>query len=56
MSFYGGKRVCPGSNLARFDFKSDLLRAMYAVTDGFSGLCGTLSTPGTANTSITGVG
>jgi phytoene dehydrogenase-like protein len=36
-----------GEYLARFDFKSDLLRAMYAVTDGFSGLCGTLSTPGT---------
>jgi len=36
-----------GSYLARFDFKSDLLRAMYAVTDGFSGLHGTWSTPGT---------
>jgi phytoene dehydrogenase-like protein len=33
--------------LARFDFKSDLLRAMYAVTDGFSGITGTWSTPGT---------
>src|SRR5580704_1675323 len=33
--------------LARFDFKSDLLRAMYAVTDGFSGLSGALDTPGT---------
>ena len=33
--------------LARFDFKSDLLRAMYAVTDGFSGLNGTWNTPGT---------
>ncbi|MDP9035129.1 MAG: NAD(P)/FAD-dependent oxidoreductase [Myxococcota bacterium] len=33
--------------LARFDFRSDLLRAMYAVTDGFSGLNGTWSTPGT---------
>jgi phytoene dehydrogenase-like protein len=33
--------------LARFDFRSDLLRAMYAVTDGFSGLHGTWSTPGT---------
>jgi len=33
--------------LARFDFRSDLLRAMYAVTDGFSGLTGTWSTPGT---------
>ena len=35
------------SYLARFDFKSDLLRAMYAVTDGFSGLSGALDTPGT---------
>jgi phytoene dehydrogenase-like protein len=33
--------------LARFDFQSDLVRAMYAVTDAFSGLCGTWSTPGT---------
>lgn len=33
--------------LARFDFKSDLLRAMYAVTDGFSGLSGPWDTPGT---------
>jgi phytoene dehydrogenase-like protein len=33
--------------LARFDFASDLVRAMYAVTDAFSGLCGTWSTPGT---------
>ena len=33
--------------LARFDFRSDLLRAMYAVTDGFSGSTGTWSTPGT---------
>jgi phytoene dehydrogenase-like protein len=36
-----------GDHLARFDFESDLLRAMYAVTDGFSGLNGTWSTPGT---------
>jgi phytoene dehydrogenase-like protein len=36
-----------GEYLARFDFQSDLLRAMYAVTDGFSGLDGTWSTPGT---------
>ncbi len=43
-------RLCRGSigdYLARFDFKSDLLRAMYAATDGFSGLSGTWSTPGT---------
>jgi phytoene dehydrogenase-like protein len=33
--------------LARFDFQSDLLRAMYAVTDGFSGSTGTWTTPGT---------
>ncbi len=38
----------PVSNyLARFDFKSDLLRAMYAVTDGFSGMNGSWNTPGT---------
>jgi phytoene dehydrogenase-like protein len=36
-----------GGYLGRFDFESDLLRAMYAVTDGFSGLDGTWSTPGT---------
>jgi phytoene dehydrogenase-like protein len=33
--------------LARFDFKSELLVAMYAVTDGFSGLHGSMDTPGT---------
>lgn len=36
-----------GEYLERFDFQSDLIKAMYAVTDGFSGLCGTYSTPGT---------
>ncbi len=36
-----------GDYLGRFGFKSDLIQAMYAVTDGFSGLCGTWSTPGT---------
>jgi len=36
-----------GEYLDRFDFKSDLLKAMYAVTDGFSGLFGTWDTPGT---------
>jgi phytoene dehydrogenase-like protein len=36
-----------GQYLDRFGFKSDLLRAMYAVTDGFSGLNGTWDTPGT---------
>ena len=33
--------------LGRFHFKSDLVSAMYAVTDGFSGLFGTWDTPGT---------
>jgi phytoene dehydrogenase-like protein len=36
-----------GHYLGRFGFKSDLLLAMYAVTDGFSGLFGTWDTPGT---------
>src|SRR6187549_187650 len=43
-------RLCRGSvgdYLERFGFKSDLLKAMYAVTDGFSGLYGTWDTPGT---------
>lgn len=33
--------------LDRFDFKSPLLKSMYAVTDGFSGLNGSWQTPGT---------
>lgn len=33
--------------LARFEFKSEMLVAMYAVTDGFSGLSGSFGTPGT---------
>jgi phytoene dehydrogenase-like protein len=33
--------------LARFGFASDLLLAMYAVTDGFSGLHGSFGTPAT---------
>lgn len=33
--------------LERFDFRSDLVKAMYAVTDGFSGLFGGWDTPGT---------
>eukprot|EP00026_Physarum_polycephalum_P005237 Phypoly_transcript_05268.p1 GENE.Phypoly_transcript_05268~~Phypoly_transcript_05268.p1 ORF type:complete len:543 (+),score=111.89 Phypoly_transcript_05268:98-1726(+) len=33
--------------LARFGFKSNLLKAMYAVTDGFSGLTAGWDTPGT---------
>ena len=36
-----------GDYLDRFGFKSDLVQAMYAVTDGFSGLYGTWDTPGT---------
>ena len=36
-----------GSYLERFGFKSDLVKAMYAVTDGFSGLYGSYDTPGT---------
>ena len=36
-----------GEYLDRFGFESDLLKAMYAVTDGFSGLHGTWDTPGT---------
>ncbi len=36
-----------GAYLSRFDWKSDLVRAMYAVTDGFSGLYGSWDTPGT---------
>jgi len=43
-------RLCRGSvgeYLDRFGFKSDLVKAMYAVTDGFSGLYGGYETPGT---------
>src|SRR6267378_2482365 len=36
-----------GHYLDRFGFESDLVKAMYAVTDGFSGLYGTWDTPGT---------
>ena len=36
-----------GEYLERFGFKSDLVKAMYAVTDGFSGLFGSWDTPGT---------
>jgi len=36
-----------GDYLERFGFASDLVKAMYAVTDGFSGLDGTWDTPGT---------
>ncbi|MFZ9982113.1 MAG: phytoene desaturase family protein [Cyclobacteriaceae bacterium] len=43
-------KLCRGSvgaYIDRFGFKSDLVKAMYAVTDGFSGLFGTWDTPGT---------
>jgi len=43
-------KLCRGSvgaYIDRFGFKSDLVKAMYAVTDGFSGLHGTWDTPGT---------
>jgi len=36
-----------GDYLDRFGFESDLLKAMYAVTDGFTGLHGDWDTPGT---------
>lgn len=42
-------RLCRGSvreYLERFEFRSDLVRAMYAVTDGMSGLAGDWNTPG----------
>ncbi len=43
-------RLCRGSigeYLDRFGFESDLVKAMYAVTDGFSGLYGGYDSPGT---------
>jgi phytoene dehydrogenase-like protein len=36
-----------GEYIDRWGFKSDLVRAMYAVTDGFSGAYGSWDTPGT---------
>lgn len=45
-------KLCRGSvgdYLDRFGFKSDLIKAMYAVTDGISGTFGTWSTPGTGH-------
>ncbi len=44
--------LCRGSiadYLARFDFKSELIQAMYAVTDAFSGTSGGWHTPGTGH-------
>jgi phytoene dehydrogenase-like protein len=38
-----------GDYLARFGFESDLVPAMHAVTDGFSGLWGTWDTKGTGH-------
>ena len=38
-----------GRYLERFEWKSDLVKAMYAVTDGFSGLFGSWDTPGTGH-------
>ncbi|NMO20632.1 NAD(P)/FAD-dependent oxidoreductase [Pyxidicoccus fallax] len=43
-------RLCRGTAreyLERFGYKSDLVKAMYAVTDAFSGLDGGYDTPGT---------
>jgi phytoene dehydrogenase-like protein len=40
-------RKSVGEYIDRWGFKSDLLRAMYAATDGFSGMCGSWDTPGT---------
>jgi phytoene dehydrogenase-like protein len=45
-------RLCRGSvadYLARFDFESELLMAMYAVTDGMSGLTAGPDTPGSGH-------
>ncbi len=42
--------LCEGSvgdYLERFSFRSDRVKAMYAVTDGFSGMLGGWDTPGT---------
>ncbi len=36
-----------GDYLAQWGFESDLVKAMYAVTDGFTGVLGTWDTPGT---------
>jgi phytoene dehydrogenase-like protein len=44
--FVGLCRGSVGRYLDRFEFRSDLLKAMYAVTDGVSGLTGTVDTPG----------
>lgn len=46
-AFVGLCRGSIGAYLDRFGFKSDLLKAMYAVTDGFTGCDGGWDTPGT---------
>ena len=38
-----------GAYLQRFGFRSELLQAMYATTDGFSGLNGGWDTPGSGH-------
>jgi len=45
-SFIDLCRGSVGDYLARFGFESELLEAMYAVTDGFTGLYGDWDTPG----------
>lgn len=45
-AFVGLCRGSIGDYLARFGFQSELLEAMYAVTDSFTGLCGGWDTPG----------
>ena len=42
-------RKSVGHYLERFDWKSDLVKAMYAVTDGFPGVYGSWDTPGTGH-------
>ena len=45
-SFVDLCRGSVGAYLGRFGFQSELLEAMYAVTDGFTGLCGDWDTAG----------
>ena len=42
-------RCSVGDYLDRFGFTSDLVKAMYAVTDGLSGLDGTIDSPGSGH-------
>jgi phytoene dehydrogenase-like protein len=46
-AFVGLCRGSIASYLGRFGFKNELIPAMYAVTDGFTGLFGTWDSPGT---------